>query len=71
MKTLVDIELFKDSGKFYTSFQFETETECHDIPKLKSEAMAHNSFIKEMNFTLEVTQIGAGAWNKYLYIANQ
>lgn len=67
--TKVKIEFFKDGGKWYTSFNYESNLEVWDIDGILSEVRLNKMFIKTMNFTLEVEK--GESWNKYLFIANK
>lgn len=65
--THVKIEFFKESGKFYSSFEFHTETSCSTIGNIVFEAKNNQCFIENMDFTIEVKQGHPWSWNKYLY----
>ena len=65
--TKVKVEFFKYTGKWYDSFEFESELPTFELDKIKDEAMTKKEFIKGMGFTLEVDQRDGG-WNKYLFL---
>ena len=67
--TKVKVEFFKYTGKWYDSFEFESELPAFELAKIKDEARAKKEFIKGMSFTLEVDQKDGG-WNKYLFLTN-
>lgn len=64
--TKVKIEFFKHTGKWYTSFEFETNLPAHQLLEIKQLAEKRKEFIRGMTFTVEADQEGAG-WNKYLF----
>ena len=68
MKTLVTVEQFKYTGKWYSSFTFETELPCFEMPKIKLETQSKKEFITKMDYTIEVE--ASGAWNKYLFCSD-
>ena len=68
MNTKVKVEFFKDTGKFYHSFQFDTIEECFEVNKIKQIAMIDTRFLNSMNYTIEVQSLTSDAWNKYLFI---
>jgi len=71
MKTLVTVEQFKYTGKWYSSFTFETELQCFEIPKIKLEVQSKKEFITKMDYTIEVEALdNSGAWNKYLFCSD-
>lgn len=67
--TKVKIEFFKYTGKWYDSFEFESELPVVELDKIKDEAQTKKEFIKGMSFTLEVDQEDK-RWNKYLFLVN-
>ncbi len=66
--TKVKVEFFKYTGKWYSSFEFETRLPAFEMAKIKEEVMLHSEFIKNMNFTIEVDEKEKG-WNKYLFFS--
>lgn len=70
MKTLVKVEQFKYTGKWYSSFEFNTEFPCFDMVKIKHEAENKKEFITTMSYTIEVQALDSDAWNKYLFFNN-
>ena len=74
MNTQVIVEFFKPhTGKWYTSFEFETNTHHTEMTKLVSEAQKHKEFIPNMNYVVTSISPDREAVNKYLllYEANQ
>lgn len=67
MNTKVKVEFFKYTGKWYSSFEFETELKCFQMPEIKKEAQGKREFIDRMDFTVEVNSINEIGWNKYLF----
>lgn len=65
--TKVRIEFFKYTGKHYDSFEYESGLPCHEMIRIKHEAMRKKEFINGMNFTVEVDGREKG-WNKYLFL---
>lgn len=65
--TKVKVEFFKYTGKWYSSFEFETKTPAFEMVKIKEEAKHQDAFIDDMSFTIEVDQKELG-WNKYLFL---
>lgn len=70
MKTLVKVEFFKYTGKWYDSFEFKTNIEVYEMEKIKLEALNKKQFITKMNFTIEVTSLNNVGWNKYLFCSD-
>lgn len=67
MKSKIKLELFKDSGKYYDTIEYESEFPCHEANKLIEEAKT--KFISDFDFTIEMEELNAPghyAWNKYL-----
>lgn len=66
MKTQVTIRFYKESGKYYDSFTYDTDIHIAFWSKIKTEAMQRPEFIKNMDFIMEVSS-PEGGWNSYLY----
>lgn len=67
--TRVKVEFFKETGKWYTSFEFYSEFRPYQFDSIKAEVLSKPEFIKHMNFTIEV-DLADGGWNKYLFIVD-
>lgn len=65
--TRVKVEFFKYTGKWYTSFEFESNFAAHQLIEIKEEAKKKSEFITDMSFTIEVDEENKG-WNKYLFV---
>ncbi len=67
-KTIVTVEFFKESGKFYTQEAYESDISVVDKEGIALEICKKFSIAKEMEFTMEVTaETTTGvSWNKYL-----
>lgn len=65
--TKVKVDFYKYTGKWYDSFEYDSHHHAFDMVKIKEEALKRNEFIKGMNFTIEVDELGKG-WNKYLFL---
>lgn len=74
MKTKVRVELYKRTGKLYTTDEFETDTPAHARPDIIYEIESRPQAIacKEMSYTFEAIDIvypeGEGPLNKRLII---
>lgn len=67
--TKVKIEFFKSSGKWYETLEFETTLPAHESHEIARGASFLEGFIKDMNYTLEVSD-STGSWNKYLILVD-
>ena len=69
MKTHVRIDTFKNYGsnKWYDTFEYDSDIECHDAVKLKEEASGLVPSTS-LHFTMEVNSLSSHAWNKYLIL---
>lgn len=65
--TKVKVEFFKYTGKWYSSFEFETPIKVFEMQSIVIDAKTKPEFINGMDFTVEVDD-GKG-WNKYLFYA--
>lgn len=66
--TKVKVEFFKYTGKYYSSFEYETKLPAHQMIEIVKEAKTKDDFITEMAFfTIEVDQKNGG-WNKWLFV---
>lgn len=66
--TRVKVEFFKDTGKFYTSFEYRSFLPVFEITEIKDEVEKKGEFIKGMAYTIEVCYFNKdSSWNKYLF----
>lgn len=64
--TTVKIDFYKDTGKWYTSFGFNSSFHCFETDKLIQRAEKDERFIKNMSFT--ITAIMGDSINNRLII---
>jgi hypothetical protein len=67
MITKVKVDFFKNTGKYYTSIEFNTDTQVWDTDKLNNEVHAQVGFIGFMLYTMEATNESGIVCNKRLY----
>lgn len=67
MKTLVEINLFKQSGKWYTDLKYESNISIGDIENLKKE-VEEKIHIKYMSYTVDFNCLSTKAWSRYLIL---
>ena len=66
--TIVSINTFKDSGKWYDNFRYESEIPCWDTDNLIKEAIEKHKI--SMDFTIKADN-GQGAVNFRLHKINK
>ncbi len=72
MKTKVTVHWYKESGKWYTSTNFETDTPVWDSPNIERDIQLQNVLSEgnTMPYTYEADN-GEGAVNRRLVIKTQ
>ena len=69
-KTLVKIEYYRKSGKWYTNYEYISDIPTYERMQIQQEVEKQPWYILGMNYTIEVEELNNdnGPWDKYLIV---
>lgn len=65
METLIKVDFYKESGKYYTTIMCQCDIDVSDKFTLNEKAKQMEGFIFDMFYTIEVKQ--GKLWSKWLF----